>query len=56
MLDMVRGFWQVPFTENACKLTAFMAPTGTYRPLVLTFGLKNAPFVLSRATILWSVL
>lgn len=25
-----------------------MAPTGTYRPLVLTFGLKNAPFVFSK--------
>uniref|UniRef100_A0A6G5AC35 Putative tick transposon n=1 Tax=Rhipicephalus microplus TaxID=6941 RepID=A0A6G5AC35_RHIMP len=47
-LDLVRGFWQVPLTENASKLATFMTPTGTYRPLVLTFGLKNAPFAFSR--------
>lgn len=47
-LDLVCGFWQVPLTENASQLATFMIPTSTYRPLVLTFGLKNAPFVFSK--------
>lgn len=44
-LNLVRSFWQVPLTENASKLATFMTVTGTYHPLVLTFALKNAPFV-----------
>lgn len=47
-LDLVRGYWQVPLTENASKLAAFITPLGTFRPLVLSFGLKNAPFVFSK--------
>lgn len=47
-LDLVRGYWQVPMTERASHYAAFVTPAGTFRPLVLSFGLKNAPFCFSR--------
>lgn len=42
--DLVRGYWQVPLSESASRYAAFISPVGTFRPLVLSFGLKNAPF------------
>lgn len=47
-LDLVRGYWQVPMTERASSLATFVTPFGTFRPLVLSFGLKNAPYAFSR--------
>lgn len=47
-VDLVRGHWQVPLTERASNLAAFVTPFGTFRPLVLSFGLKTAPFAFSR--------
>lgn len=46
-LDLVRGYWQVPLTERASRLAAFISPMGTFRPKVLSFGLKNAPYCFS---------
>ncbi|XP_029832045.3 uncharacterized protein LOC115316745 [Ixodes scapularis] len=43
-LDLVRGYWQVPLSERASRYAAFISPFGTFRPRVLSFGLKNAPF------------
>lgn len=47
-LDLVRGYWQDPMTEKASHYAAFVTPAGTFRPLGLSFGLKNAPFCFSR--------
>lgn len=47
-LDLVRGYWQVPHTEQASRIAAFVSPLGTFRPLMLSFGLKNAPFSFSK--------
>ncbi|KAM7281438.1 uncharacterized protein ISCGN_006045 [Ixodes scapularis] len=47
-IDLVRGYWQVPLTANASNLAAFMTPFGVFKPLVLSFGLKNAPYAFSR--------
>lgn len=47
-LDLVRGYWQVPLSESASRYAAFISPVGTFRPLVLSFGLKNAPFSFSK--------
>ncbi|XP_064474611.1 uncharacterized protein LOC135388765 isoform X1 [Ornithodoros turicata] len=47
-LDLVRGYWQVPLTERAKRYAAFTSPIGTFRPVMLTFGLKNAPFCFSK--------
>lgn len=46
-LDLVRGYWQVPLTERASRYAAFISPFGTFRPRVLSFGLKNAPYCFS---------
>lgn len=46
-LDLVRGYWQVPLTERASRYAAFISPLGTFRPKVLSFGLKNAPYCFS---------
>lgn len=46
-LDLVRGYWQVPLSEQAQRYAAFVTPLGTFAPLVLSFGLKNAPFCFS---------
>ncbi|XP_064465530.1 uncharacterized protein LOC135377174 [Ornithodoros turicata] len=46
-LDLVRGYWQVPLTERASRYAAFVSPLGTFRPKMLSFGLKNAPFCFS---------
>lgn len=46
-LDLVRGYWQVPLTARASRYAAFVSPFGTFRPLMLSFGLKNAPFCFS---------
>ncbi|XP_077559082.1 uncharacterized protein LOC144174320 [Haemaphysalis longicornis] len=47
-LDLVRGYWQVPLSESASRYAAFISPVGTFRPLMLSFGLKNAPFSFSK--------
>lgn len=47
-LDLVRGYWQVPMTERARRYAAFTTPMGTFRPVMLSFGLKNAPSCFSR--------
>lgn len=46
-LDLVRGYWQVPLTERASRYAAFISPLGTFRPVMLSFGLKNAPYCFS---------
>lgn len=47
-LDLIRGYWQVPLTEKASRYAAFICHLVTFRPLMLPFGLKNAPFCFSR--------
>lgn len=47
-LDLVRGYWQVPMTEKAKRYAAFTTPMGTFRPVMLSFGLKNAPSCFSK--------
>lgn len=47
-LDLTRGYWQVPLTKRASRYAVFISPLGTFRPLVMSFGLKNTPFCSSR--------
>ncbi|XP_077553575.1 uncharacterized protein LOC144168472 [Haemaphysalis longicornis] len=47
-LDLVRGYWQVPLSERASRYAAFVSPFGTFRPVMLSFGLKNAPYCFSK--------
>ena len=49
-LDLLKGFWQVPLTEWAKKLSAFVTPKSLYQYKVMPFGKKNAP-----ATFQWLI-
>ncbi|KAG8171994.1 hypothetical protein JTE90_000411 [Oedothorax gibbosus] len=48
VIDLTKGYWQIPLTARAQRLAAFVTTFGTYRPLVLPFGLVNAPFGFSK--------
>ncbi|KAG8187159.1 hypothetical protein JTE90_020036 [Oedothorax gibbosus] len=44
VLDLSKGYWQIPLSERAQRLAAFVTNFGTYKPLRMPFGLKNAPY------------
>ncbi|GFY53783.1 hypothetical protein TNIN_372211 [Trichonephila inaurata madagascariensis] len=48
VLDLTRGYWQIPLSKNAQRYAAFVTNFGTFKPLRLPFGLKNAPYDFSR--------
>jgi hypothetical protein len=41
-LDLSKGYWQIPISDNARKLTAFTTPKGLFQFKVMPFGLVNA--------------
>ena len=46
--DLLKGFWQVPLTERAKKVSAFVTPQGLYQYKVMPFGMKNSPATFQR--------
>ena len=48
LIDLTKGYWQIPLSPKAQKLAAFATTFGTYRPLCMPFGLKNAPYHFSK--------
>ena len=42
-LDLVKGFHQVPMSDNSKDLTTFSCKFGKYRYLRMPFGQKNVP-------------
>ncbi|KFM69716.1 Retrovirus-related Pol polyprotein from transposon 17.6, partial [Stegodyphus mimosarum] len=48
VIDLAKGYWQIPLSPNAQRYAAFVTSFGTYRPLRLSFGLKNAPYFFSK--------
>ncbi|GBO18862.1 Transposon Ty3-G Gag-Pol polyprotein [Araneus ventricosus] len=48
VLDLTKGHWQIPLTPNAQRIATFVTSFGTFRPLCMPFGLKNAPFTFSK--------
>ena len=46
--DMLKGYWQVPLTQRAHKISAFVTPSGLYQYKVMPFGMKNAPATFQR--------
>lgn len=46
--DLLKGYWQVPLSERAKEISAFVTPDGLYQFRVLPFGLRNAPSCFQR--------
>ncbi|GFW75255.1 retrovirus-related Pol polyprotein from transposon 297 [Trichonephila clavipes] len=51
VLDLSKGYWQIPLSKTAQRYAAFCISFGTYRPLRRNFGLKNAPYFFSKLMI-----
>lgn len=43
-LDLLKGYWQVPLTERASKISVFVTPDYFLQYTVMAFGMCNAPF------------
>ena len=46
--DLLKGFWQVPLTDHAKEISAFITPSGLYQNKVMPFGMKNSPAMFQR--------
>lgn len=46
--DLLKGYWQVPLTEWAKYVSAFVMSEGLYHCQVLLFGMTNAPATFQR--------
>ena len=42
-IDLLKGYWQQPLTEDTKRFSAFVTPFGAYEYNVNPFGWKNAP-------------
>ena len=47
-LDLTKGFFQVPLTEESKKVTAFSTPVGLYQYTTLPFGMTNSPAAFNK--------
>ena len=48
MFEILKGYWQVPFTERASEISAFVTPSDLYQYNFMPFGMKNAPTTFQR--------
>ena len=46
--DLLKGFWQVPLTDGAKEISAFVTSDGLYQYKVMPFGMKNLPASFQR--------
>ena len=46
--DMLKGYWQIPLSERAREISAFVTPLGLFQYTVMPFGMKNAPATFQR--------
>jgi hypothetical protein len=46
--DLLKGFWQVPLTDRAKEISAFVTPDGLFQYKVMPFGMKNSPPTFQR--------
>ena len=46
-LDLLKGLCQIPLTDRAKEISAFVTPDGFYQNKVLPFGMKNSPALFS---------
>ncbi|GFY31563.1 retrovirus-related Pol polyprotein from transposon 17.6 [Trichonephila clavipes] len=48
ILDLTRGYWQIPLSPRAQRYASFVTTFGTFKSLKLPYGLTNAPYYFSR--------
>ncbi|GBN98978.1 Transposon Ty3-G Gag-Pol polyprotein [Araneus ventricosus] len=48
VIDLAKGYWQIPLSERARRYSAFVTSFGTYILLRMPFGLENAPYFFSK--------
>ncbi|GFT66457.1 retrovirus-related Pol polyprotein from transposon 412 [Trichonephila clavipes] len=48
VLIVSKRYWQIQLSKTAQRDAAFCTSFGTYRPLRMSFGLKNAPYFFSK--------
>jgi len=46
--DLLKGYWQVPLSNRAKEISAFVTPDGFFQYKVMPFGMKNAPATFQR--------
>ena len=46
--DLLKGFWQIPLSERAKEISAFVTPRGLYQYKVMPFGMRNSPATFQR--------
>ncbi|CAG5130268.1 unnamed protein product, partial [Candidula unifasciata] len=47
-LDLTKGYWQIPVTEESRHITAYATPTGLFEWCKMPFGLQNSPATFVR--------
>ena len=47
-IDLLKGYWQVPLSDRAKEISAFVTPDGLFQSKVMPFGMKNAPATFQR--------
>ena len=48
VMDLTKGYFQIPLTKRAQRYAAFVTPFGEFIPTKMMFGLINAPFYFSK--------
>ena len=46
--DLLKGYSQVPLSQRAREISAFISPFGLFSYSVMSFGLRNAPATFQR--------
>jgi len=47
-IDLLKGYWQVPLSDRAKEISAFVTPDHFLHYKVMAFGLRNAPATFQR--------